>query len=443
MPPPPPETADLSPWAELPFTHGLPSPYYNPSHHHLRTALRTYINTHILPHQLTWETAGCAPRSEALRWAHSGFAFLDVPAQYRPPHIPLPAGIPLEDLDVFHMLIMTDETSRVEGGVMTALSGASIIGLPPIIHHGTAAQKAAWLPRLFTLETSFALAITEPTHGSDVANLLTAATLTPDRKHYLVNGTKKWITGTPSASHFTTAVRTGPPSSGAAGLSVLVIPKDSAGLTTQRIPNSGHNAGGASLLDFEDVLVSAENLLGKEGEGFKIIMKNFNRERFVMAVACNRKSRTCLSHALRYAHERETFGKPLIANQIITAKFATLARYIESHWAWLESLAYAVQSSPLQWQDPAIASACALAKVHGGRILELAVREAQQVLGGKGYQRGEGTGGVVEQISRDLRMFVVGGGSEEVLGELGVRMEVAGARARGWDDDKNAGRAKL
>ena len=170
------------------------------------------------------------------------------------------------------------------------------------------------------------------------------------------------------------------------------------------------------------------NRLGPEGAGFKIIMTNFNRERYIMAVGCNRKSRTCLSRALEYACTRETFGKPLIANQVISAKFATLARQIEAHWAWLEQIAYAVQASSRGWQDVDVAGRIALAKVQGGRMLEEASREAQQVWGGRGYQKGN----AVEQISRDLRMMVVGGGSEEIISDLAVRQEVGIARRRGW-----------
>ena len=417
---------ELAPWAEPAWSHGIASPYYNDSHVKLRNALRTYVDTHILPDALDWEAKGEAPREERLRWASSGFAFADVPAQYRPKDNPGPAGIPVDGLDVFHLLVSTDETSRVEGGVTSCLGGASVIGAPPLLHHGTVEQKAKWLPGLFDFTTSFCLGITEPTGGSDVANIRTTATLTLDGSHYIVNGSKKWITGAPWATHMTTAVRTSGP--GAPGLSVLVIPLASTGITTTRISNSGQHAGGASLIDLDNVHVPVANRIGPEGAGFKIIMTNFNRERYIMAVGCNRKSRTCLAQALEYACKRSTFNKPLIANQVIAAKFATLARQIEAHWAWLEQIAYAVQVSPRGWQDGDVAGRIALAKVQGGRMLEEASREAQQVFGGKGYQKGN----AVEQISRDLRMMVVGGGSEEIIADLAVRQEVGIARRRGW-----------
>jgi alkylation response protein AidB-like acyl-CoA dehydrogenase len=267
---------------------------------------------------------------------------------------------------------------------------------------------------------------------SDVANILTTATRSPSGTHYIVNGSKKWITGLPLATHMTTAVRTGGP--GAAGLSVLVIPLSSPGISHRLIANSGQKGGAASFVELDNVYVPLENLLGKENHGFKIVMTNFNKERFIMAVGCNRKARTCLSESWTYACKRKTFGKPLIANQIISHKLATLARYIESHFAWLEQLAFHIQNTPtgLGWQDPEIAGQIALAKVHGGRILEMANREAQQIFGGAGYQRGNGVGGIVEQMSRDLRMMVVGGGSEEIIADLAIRQEGGRARGRGW-----------
>ncbi|KAF2179818.1 acyl-CoA dehydrogenase NM domain-like protein [Zopfia rhizophila CBS 207.26] len=420
---------NLAPWSEPSWYRSLVSPYYNDSHKKLRDGLRKYIDEEVKPYMLEWEEKGEAPLEARLKYARSGYAFADVPTPYRPKDIPGPVGIPVKDLDMFHLITMTDETSRVEGGVTSSLGGGSVIGIPPIVAHGTEEQKRKWLPGLFTWETSFCLGITEPSGGSDVANIQTTAEKTKDGKFYVVNGYKKWITGMPWATHMTTAVRTGGP--GMKGISVLVIPTNSKGLTWRRIPNSGQKAGGASFVEMDDVHVPVENLIGKENEGFPIVMKNFNKERFIMSVGCNRKARTCLSESLAYAYKRHTFGKPLISNQIISSKIATIARYVESHWAWLEQLAYHISKSSLGWQDPDIAGQIALSKVQGGRILEMANREAQQIFGGAGYQKG-GPGAIVEQMSRDLRMMVVGGGSEEIIADLAVRQETALAKKRGW-----------
>jgi alkylation response protein AidB-like acyl-CoA dehydrogenase len=421
----------FAPWSE-PAWNYIASPYYNETHRQLRDGLRAYLDEHIIPHALEWEEAGQAPREAALKWTQSGFVHTDIPSPYRPKNHPLPAGIPLDKLDAFHLLISTDESSRIPaGGVGTSLSGASVIGAPPVVHWGTEEQKRKWLPGLFTWETSFCLGITEPDAGSDVAQLKTMAEKTPDGKFYIVNGYKKWITGAPYATHMTTAVRTGRPGSGMGGLSVLVIPMNSPGLSHRRIPNSGQKAGGASFIELDNVKVPTDNLIGKEGQGFKIIMKNFNRERYVMAIGCNRRARDCMSDAFAYAHKRHTFGKPLITNQVIRAKIARIARDVESHWAWLEQIAYHVNNSPEKWESQEIAGRLALAKVMGGKLLEKAAREAQQIFGGAGYQR-QGPGANVEQTTRDLRMMVVGGGSEEILNDLAIRQEILNATKRGW-----------
>ncbi|KAK8099513.1 acyl-CoA dehydrogenase [Apiospora kogelbergensis] len=408
---------DKLPWAEPAWYNTLVSPYYNATHRALRDRLRAYLDTHVLPHAAAWEAAGACPEPARKAWVATG----------------LPPAGGAAGPDAFHLLVLNDECARLPGGVAAGLGGANVIGLPPVLSHGTAAQKRRWLPGLFAWDTNFCLGVTEPGGGSDVGALRTTAVRSPDGAHYVVNGTKKWITGSPWATHMTTAVRTGGPGSGAAGISLLVIPlrqpPDNNGgrVEIEKIENSGQNAGGASWVRLRDVRVPADHLLGVENAGFKYLMANFNKERFVLAVACNRQARTCLATALAYAGERETFGRPLASHQVIRHKLATVAREVEAHWAWLEQIAYHVDHDPrgLGWQSESVAGRIALAKVSGGRILELAAREAQQIMGGVAYQKnGPGGGGKVEQITRDLRMNVVGGGSEEILNDLAFREEM-------------------
>ncbi|KAI1288182.1 acyl-CoA dehydrogenase [Xylaria venustula] len=422
------------PWAEPPWLSSLSSPYYKESHRELQAYARKYFDENVIPHMLEWEEKGDCSKSAKASYLKSGLAALDVPKEYRPKEHGALAGIPIDELDIFHRLILADEAARIEGGVAVALSGgANVIGVPPIINHGTETQKKRWLPGLFTGETSFCLGITEPSGGSDVSNLKTTANKTADGTHYVVSGTKKWITGSPWATHMTTAVRTG--GAGASGISLLVIPLSLPGVSVQKIQNSGKSAGGASWVRMDNVEVPADHLIGTENAGFMYIMKNFNNERFIMSVGCNRKARTCLSTALTYAFERETFGVPLISHQVIRHKIVNLAREIEAHWARLEQIAYHVNQHG--WDSRDIAGPISMAKISGGRILELAAREAQQVMGGVAYQRnGPGGGGLVEQITRDLRMMVVGGGSEEILGDLAFKEEVKTAKRKAKEKSK-------
>ncbi|KXH59673.1 acyl-CoA dehydrogenase domain-containing protein [Colletotrichum salicis] len=372
-------TGVLAPWGEPAWFHALESPCYNNSHRRFQTYVRDFVDTHLLPYAQEWEAAGKAPLSARLKFAESSLAFLDVPKEYRPKELMAIAGIPFDKLDVFHELILMDEMARIPSGVPLALAGAP-----------------------FTWETSLCLAITEPTAGNDVSAIRATAEKTPDGRHYVVNGRKKWLTGAPWATHMTNAVRMGEP--GRSGISLLVVPLKSPGVTIRKIHNSGQNAGGSSWVVLEDVKVPTDHLL----------------------VDCNRQARICLSEALQHAHDRETYGKPLASNKIIRHKLTMLAREIEGYWAWLEQIAYHVHIHG--WQTKDVASRIALAKIQGGRIVEQAVRESQQIHGGMGYEKGVT---MTEQISRDLRLKVIGGGSEEILSDLAWREEHKRASDRG------------
>ncbi|KAH0380357.1 acyl-CoA dehydrogenase, partial [Aureobasidium melanogenum] len=409
---------ELSPWAEPAWYNSLSSPYYNDSHRSLRNAIRTYVDEKILPDQEEWEEAGEVPEEEAMAFIRAGMVLQDFPTQYRKGADFL-GGVRPEDYDIFHFIVLHDELARVHAGPLSGLSGSSTIGAPPILSHGTQKQKDQWLPGIFTGKTKFCLGATEASGGSDLANLKTSAKKTDDGKFYIVNGTKKWITGALKSTHMTTAVRTGGP--GVGGVSVLVIPMDLPGVSAKKIYNSGNNAGGSAWVFLENVKVPVENLVGQENNGFPALMANFNKERLLIAVAMNRKARICLSTALNYAQERETWGKPLFSNQVIRHKLTNVAKDIEAHFAWLEQIGYHIKANG--WTAD-VASRIAMVKIFGGRMLELACREAQQVMGGAGYQKG-GVGSQVEQISRDLRVLVVGGGSEEIIGDLAVRQELA------------------
>jgi len=155
-------------------------------------------------------------------------------------------------------------------------------------------------------------------------------------------------------------------------------------------------------------------------------MSNFNAERKGLATSALRLSRVCCEDAWRYANVRETFGKKLIENAVIRAKFVDMGRAIESSWAFLEMITWLLDSdekSGTGVESVRVGGMTAILKTMATRCLELCVREAQQILGGLGYARG-GRGGRIEAISRDVRVMAVGGGSEEIMSELAVREEV-------------------
>jgi len=160
-----------------------------------------------------------------------------------------------------------------------------------------------------------------------------------------------------------------------------------------------------------------KNLLGKEHEGWKVIMHNFNHERFMMAAHSNRFSRVCIQESIKYAKERKTFGKRLADHQVIRHKIVEMARKVESTHALLEQIAYMIDKNV---SEQNLAGICALVKVQATKNLDYCAREAVQIFGGRGYIRA-GRAGKVERIYREVRVNAIGGGSEEILLDLAAK----------------------
>merc|ERR1712100_833529 len=258
---------------------------------------------------------------------------------------------------------------------------------------------------------------TEPYAGSDVAGLRTSAVKTPDGKHYIVNGEKKWITNGVFADFFTVAVRTG--GDGMGGVSLLLIEKTMPGVTTKRMKCSGVWPSGTTYITFEDVKVPAENLIGKENQGFKYIMSNFNHERWGICVQAIRFSRVLLEDSMRFAHKRMTFGKRLIDHPVIRFKLAHMAWRVESAQAWLGQVTYQMKTLPASKQD-VLGGPIALLKANSTICYEFCAKEAGQIFGGLAFTRG-GQAERVERLIRERMAYSIPGGSEEIMLDLGVR----------------------
>jgi len=254
-----------------------------------------------------------------------------------------------------------------------------------------------------------------------VANIKTTAVKTPDGRFYVVNGEKKWITNGTFADYFTTAVRTG--GSGMSGISLLLIERGP-GVTTKAIDTSGGWGSGTSYIIFEDVKVPVENLIGPENQGFKLIMFNFNHERWGIVCQATRNARVCVEEAFKYSAKRRTFGKRLIDHDVIRNKLAHMIKAVEATHSWLESITYQMNTmSPLDAAKK-LGGAIALLKAQSTQTFELCAREASQIMGGIAVTRG-GQGARVERLYREVRGYSIPGGSEEIMLDLGVRQAMS------------------
>ncbi len=273
------------------------SPFYTAEHEAFRQSLRRFVQREIEPHANDWDEAGEFPRELYRKAAAVGYMGLGFPEAY--------GGT---EGDRFMRIIAMQELGRAGCGGVAAGLFSHTIGAPPILHRGPESMKARVLPQILSGEKISALAITEPSGGSDVANLRTTAR--HDGDYYVINGSKTFITSGMRADFITLAVRTDGP--GASGVSLVLIEGHPEGLQRTLLKKMGWWCSDTATLYFDNVRVPAENLIGREGEGFRAIMLNFNDERLHGAAGAISAARVCLEEAITWAKERVTFGKPII-----------------------------------------------------------------------------------------------------------------------------------
>ena len=408
----------------------------------LTDTVARFARTEIAPHVTAWDAAGEFPRTLYRRAADLGLLGLGYPEQYGGTPASYALRLPLWRALSHH---------GASGGVLASLLSHNI-GLPPVLAHGSDAVRAEVIPPVLAGEQIAALAITEPGAGSDVAQLRTTARREGD--DYIVNGEKVFITSGMRADWITVAVRTGdaggdyeppgapaahgslPPAGdgalaapvrgalaalgrpgggkGSSGISMLLIPGHSAGLSRTRLDKMGWLCSDTAHLRFDNVRVPARYLLGAEGEGFRTIMANFNAERFGLAASALGFAEACYDEALAWAQQRKTFGAALAQHQVIRHKLVDMQMRLQSTAAWCESVA--AQADAGDTGGDWVATVCLL-KNHATQTLQFCADQAVQILGGMGYMRGT----VSERIYREVKVMMIGGGAEEIMKDLAAR----------------------
>jgi acyl-CoA dehydrogenase len=375
---------------------------FGPDHDALRRSVAAFVAREISPFVAEWDEAGTFPRALYRQAADLGLLGLGYPEEL--------GGTPA---DLFGSLAAAEEIARAGSGGVQASLGSHHIALPPIVALGSEALKRRVVPPVLAGEKIAALAITEPGGGSDVAALRTTARLEGD--HYVVDGEKTFITSGMRADVLTVAVRTDPAQRGAGGVSLLVIDGDTPGLTRSPLKKTGWWASDTAHLRFDGCRVPVAHRLGEEGEGFRAIMANFNTERLMMAGMACMYAQVCTEEALAWARERRTFGQPLSQHQVIRHKLVDMWGRVESARTTVYDLVWRLQHGA---GDPAalVARTC-WAKVVATQALQFCADQAVQILGGMGYMRGTTT----ERLYREVKVMMIGGGSEEIMKDLAAR----------------------
>ncbi len=373
------------------------SPFYTEDHEAYRAVVRQFTENEITPHVHEWDLAGEVPRDLYKKAGAIGLFGDGFDAEY--------GGHGQRDA-LMRLVLMEELCRSGSGGVVAALF-SNYIGLPPVQKFAPDDIKAKVITPCQSGEAICALAITEPSGGSDVARIKTTARREGDE--YVVNGSKTFITSGMRADYLTTAVRTG--GEGPSGLSLLMIEGDRPGLERTKLDKMGWLASDTATLYFDDVRVPVSNLITEENAGFSAIVNNFNAERLDLAVQSTAFARVCYDEALAWARERETFGKQLVRHQVIRHKLVEMDRLINASQAWNELLSWRLN----QGDDPV--AEIAEAKVAATTTFEFCAREAAQILGGASYLRGD----TVERLYREVRVQAIGGGSEEIMRDLASR----------------------
>lgn len=372
----------------------------NEEHAQLRDNVRRFAQKHIAPHAAAWDEAEEFPRELYKLAADAGLLGISYPEE-----VGGGGG------DITHSLVASEEMV-LAGTSVGACVGLNThgIALPPIIRLGTPEQKERFVRPVLRGEKISALAISEPNAGSDVANLRTKAVR--DGNHYVVNGSKTFITSGCRADIVTAAVRTGGEAHG--GISLLVIERGTPGFSvSKKLKKTGWLASDTAELHFEDCRVPAENLIGEENSGFLAIMINFASERLGLAGQCVAIAELAYRESVKYARDRAAFGKTLMGHQVIRHKLADMATKIAAARALVNECTVRVLRGE---QVPGLA---AMTKNAATDMCSAVVDQAVQIHGGNGYMR-EYT---VERLYRDARLYPIGGGTREIMNEIIAKVE--------------------
>lgn len=385
------------------------SKWETPERRDLRAMVEAFTRAEIAPNVAEWEDAGELPRS--LHKAAAAAGILGVG---------FPESVGGQGGSVIDVAVVTEAVLAAggSGGVLASLFTHGI-SLPHIVSAGSPDLVERYVRPTLEGDLIGSLAVTEPGGGSDVANLRTTARR--DGDDWVVSGAKTFITSGVRADFLTTAVRTGGP--GYQGISLLVIDKHSPGLTVGKpLKKLGWHCSDTAELHFDEVRVPGHHIVGAVDAGFILIMQQFVNERLGLATHAYATAERALTLATEYAKQRETFGKPLVARQVIRHKLVEMAGQVAAARELTRNAIVAADRAQRHTSglssERNVTLDAVLAKNFSVGVCERVVSEAVQIFGGMGYMRES----EVERHYRDARILGIGGGATEVLNDLAAKL---------------------
>ncbi len=379
----------------------MDSYYFTEEHEIFRQGLRRFLESECIPHIDAWEKEQRVPKEIWQKFGEMGYLGINFPEEY--------GGM---NADFWFSVVFIEELARCwSGGFSIIPTAHQYMAATYIANVGSEFLKQKYLAKAISGEWICSIAITEPSAGSDVANIRTTAQREGD--HYIVNGSKTFITNGVYGDFLVTVVKTNP-EAGSAGFSLLIIDRNAEGVSANKLDKLGWHASDTAELFFDNVKVPAENLIGEEGKGFYYLMGGLQLERLIGAVGAVAASDFALKYALQYMSEREAFGRKLNKFQALRHRIADMSTEIESARYFIYHVCrmhndgkYAVKEA-------------SMAKLLASELSDQTMYKALQFFGGYGFIEDY----KIARMFRDSRVGTIGGGSSEVMREIISKMVI-------------------
>ena len=375
--------------------------YFTEEHKLFRSSLREFLEREVRPNINSWEKQKKIPRYIWEKMGEMGFLGLSYPEEY--------GGA---NLDFFYEVIFNEEIGRMNsGGFVVTQQSVQYMASPYIFKYGSSILKAKYLPGTIKGKLIGCIGITEPDAGSDVQNIKTKAIRKGD--HYIVNGSKTFITNAYYGDYVVTVVKTDPEKK-SAGVSLLVIDLNSEGISKNKLEKLGWHASDTAELSFDNVKVPVENLIGEEGKGFKYLMNGLQLERLIFIPSSVASMEYAIEVSLDYMSKRKAFGKTIDKFQVLRHRIAKLSSKVEC----LKAFGY--YCSKLYDDKVYDVGLYSMAKLISTELHEKVATECLQFFGGYGYMEEY----PMARMYRDVRIGTIGAGTSEVMREILAKINI-------------------
>ncbi|WP_298326321.1 acyl-CoA dehydrogenase family protein [uncultured Dokdonia sp.] len=375
--------------------------YFTEEHNLFRESLRDFLKKEVVPHIDKWEETGQIERFIWKKFGDMGFFGISYPEAY--------GGM---NLDFFYTVILLEELQRINsGGFAAAIWAHAYLAMTHLNVEGDERIKSEYLTASIAGDKIGCLCITEPFGGSDVAGMRTTAV--KDGDHYVINGSKTFITNGVYSDYLIVAAKTAP-ELGGKGMSIFLLDRDMPGISATKLDKLGWRASDTGEIAFDNVKVPVANLMGEENAGFGYIMQHFASERLIMGINAHARAEYAIEYALDYMKERMAFGVTIDKFQALRHKLAERQAEVEMSKAFNYTVAYRLNKGEY------VVKEATMSKLTATKIADEVIYDCLQMLGGYGYMEEY----PLARMLRDSRLGPIGGGTSEILREIIAKMVI-------------------